>query len=81
VDATQRMLPIGGVREQGSHKGYGLACMIDLMANMLSGAGPGFLTGGGGSVFTATDIEAFTDLETYFNQAELDDGRAVISTH
>jgi LDH2 family malate/lactate/ureidoglycolate dehydrogenase len=63
--AVERMLPAGGTREQGSHKGYGLACMVDIMSNCLSGMGPGFLTGGGGSIFTATDITAFTDLETY----------------
>ena len=69
-NATQRMLPFGGEREQGSHKGYGLACMIDIMANALAGVGPGFATGGGGTVFTATNIEAFTDMDTYHAHAD-----------
>ena len=69
-NATQRMLPFGGEREQGSHKGYGLACMIDIMANALAGVGPGFVTGGGGTVFTATNIEAFTDMDTYHAHAD-----------
>ena len=64
MDASKRLLPFGGTREQGSHKSYGLACMIDIMSNCLTGVGPGFVTGGGGSVFTAHNIEAFTDRET-----------------
>jgi LDH2 family malate/lactate/ureidoglycolate dehydrogenase len=60
-------LPLGGTRENGSHKGYGLMAMIDIMCNTMTGVGAGFLTGGGGQMFVATDIEAFTDLETYFD--------------
>jgi LDH2 family malate/lactate/ureidoglycolate dehydrogenase len=63
ANATQRLLPWGGVREQGSHKAYGLACMIDIWANGLSGVGPGFITGGGGSVFTATNMYACIHLD------------------
>ena len=43
------------------HKGYGLACVIDIMCNTLSGIGAGFLTGGGGLLFQAYDIESFCD--------------------
>ena len=41
LDASKRLLPMGGTREQGSHKGYGLACMIDMMSNCMTGVGPG----------------------------------------
>ena len=61
------MLPFGGTRENGSHKAYGLMAMIDIMCNTVSGLGAGFLTGGGGQMFNATNIEAFTDLEDYFD--------------
>jgi LDH2 family malate/lactate/ureidoglycolate dehydrogenase len=37
------ILPFGGIREQGSHKGYGFAAMAEIMAPILSGMGPGFL--------------------------------------
>jgi LDH2 family malate/lactate/ureidoglycolate dehydrogenase len=70
MDASKRLLPFGGTREQGSHKSYGLACTIDIMSNCLTGVGPGFVTGGGGSVFTAHNIEAFTDRETYDDWAD-----------
>ncbi len=56
--------PLGGTREQGSHKGYGLALMAEVLATMLSGALPTMLAPGSGSKnqFAAYNIEAFTDL-------------------
>ncbi|MEX0763178.1 MAG: Ldh family oxidoreductase [Dehalococcoidia bacterium] len=61
------MLPIGGTRENGSHKGYGFMLMNEIMCNELSGFGPGFLAGrrGGGHFFAAYKIDAFTDLEKF----------------
>ena len=53
------LAPTGGTREQGSHKGYGLACVADLLSNTLQGTGAGFLTGGGGITCVAYNIEAF----------------------
>lgn len=69
ADAPEKffMLPFGGTRENGSHKGYGMAAMIDIMCNTMTGVGAGFLTGGGGQMFTATSIEAFIDLDDYFD--------------
>lgn len=32
-----RLTPIGGSRTLGSHKGYGLACMVELLCSMLAG--------------------------------------------
>jgi L-2-hydroxycarboxylate dehydrogenase (NAD+) len=61
--------PLGGTREQGSHKGYGFALMAEVLATLLSGALPTMLVPGSGSKnhFAAYNIEAFTDLETFKN--------------
>ena len=59
------MAPMGGTRENSSHKGYGLACVIDILCNTLSGIGAGFLTGGGGLLFQAYDIASFCDIKEY----------------
>src|SRR5712692_663436 len=56
--------PLGGTREQGSHKGYGFALMAEVLSTVLSGALPTMLVSGSGSKnhFAAYDIEAFTDV-------------------
>lgn len=56
--------PLGGTREQGSHKGYGFALMAEVLATVLAGALPTMLAPGSGSKnqFAAYNIEAFTDL-------------------
>src|SRR5262249_54057028 len=36
--ATRLLTPLGGTPEQGSHKGYGLSVMVDILAGVLSGA-------------------------------------------
>ena len=60
------LLHLGGTRENGSHKGYGLALMNEIICNELSGLGPGPLLGHpGGHFFAAYQIEAFTDLEKF----------------
>ena len=38
--------PLGGTREQGSHKGYGFAMMAEVLSTMLSGALPTMLVPG-----------------------------------
>jgi L-2-hydroxycarboxylate dehydrogenase (NAD+) len=60
-------LPLGGTREQGSHKGYGLALMAEVLSTVLSGALPTMLMPGSGSKnhFAAYHVEAFTDLEQF----------------
>src|SRR5713226_6546618 len=40
--------PLGGTREQGSHKGYGLALMAEVLSTVLSGALPTLLVPGSG---------------------------------
>lgn len=52
------LLPLGGDREHGSHKGYGLGAMVDILSGVLSGANfgpwvPPFATAG----FHASDAE------------------------
>jgi LDH2 family malate/lactate/ureidoglycolate dehydrogenase len=56
--------PLGGTREQGSHKGYGFALMAEVLSTVLAGALPTMLLPGSGSKnhFAAYNIEAFTDL-------------------
>ncbi len=57
------MLPVGGTREIGSHKGYGLAVMGEVLTSLLAGdrAGP-FREAGISHYFQAIDIAAFTDV-------------------
>lgn len=57
------MLPTGGTREGGSHKGYGLATMVDVLCGVLAGDPPGFLRASGdvGHHFVAYRIDAFCD--------------------
>lgn len=35
---SRRLSPLGGTREQGSHKGYGLGIVVEIMCSLLSGA-------------------------------------------
>ena len=65
------MLPLGGTREIGSHKGYGLASMIDILSGVLGGSGPAFrVKNGGGHHFTVFDISAFGDVDEF--KADMD---------
>src|SRR6266446_2669519 len=59
--------PLGGTREQGSHKGYGFAMMAEVLSTFLAGALPTMLNPASGSKnqFAAYDIRAFTDLDRF----------------
>ena len=61
------MLPTGGTREGGSHKGYGLATMVDIVCGILGGDPPGFLRPGGdvSHHFLAYRIDAFCDPDEF----------------
>jgi len=62
------LLPLGGTREQGSHKGYGLALMVEVLTTLLAGALPMMLEDDrrlGRHHFAAYDIAAFGDLATF----------------
>jgi LDH2 family malate/lactate/ureidoglycolate dehydrogenase len=60
-------LPLGGTRELGSHKGYGLAMMVETLCTMLSGHLPFGLERETGykHYFAAYNIAAFTDVDTF----------------
>jgi len=60
------ILPLGGTREIGSHKGYSLAVMIEILSGVLSGGGAGpHRRGGASHHFIAYKIDAFTDVEEF----------------
>lgn len=61
------MLPLGGTREKGSHKGYGLSMTVEILASFLSGGLPNMLGPNSSShaYFAAYDISAFTGSEIY----------------
>jgi LDH2 family malate/lactate/ureidoglycolate dehydrogenase len=62
-----QLLPFAGTRELGSHKGYGLAMVIEIMCSILAGAVPsGFSGRGPANHFVAAyDIDAFTDVDEF----------------
>lgn len=71
-----KMLPFGGTREQGSHKGYGFAAVAEVMCDLLSGMGAGFLMSPTppviiGSFVQAISIDAFTDVPKF--KRDMDD--------
>lgn len=59
------LLPFGGTRELGSHKGYGLGSVVDILCNALGGIGPGFLDPGPGFHLAAYRIDAFVDVDKF----------------
>lgn len=63
----QRMLPLGSTPETGSHKGYGLAAIVEVLASILPGGG--FMGRYGlafsGHFLAAIDPGAFGDLAAF----------------
>ncbi len=61
-----KMLPLGGTRDIGSHKGYGLMMMVEVLTSLLAGTGGGPLRRANSAhYFMAYNIAAFTDLEEF----------------
>ncbi len=58
------MLPFGGTRENGSHKGYGFASVVYIFCQTLAGSG-WTEESGGGHHFAAYSIDAFTDVAKF----------------
>lgn len=60
------LLPLGGTREIGSHKGFGLSMMIEVLTTVLAGgaAGPDRRAGQAHHML-AYRVDAFTDLEQF----------------
>jgi L-2-hydroxycarboxylate dehydrogenase (NAD+) len=67
IPKEYHMLPSGGTRDGGSHKGYGLAVMVDVLCGVLAGDPPGFLRPPGvvGHHFAAYKIDAFCDPDEF----------------
>jgi L-2-hydroxycarboxylate dehydrogenase (NAD+) len=65
------LLPLGGTRDQGSHKGYGFALMVEVLATMLAGAVPTMIQSGPYRRFNhhlaAYNVAAFTDLDQFLD--------------
>jgi LDH2 family malate/lactate/ureidoglycolate dehydrogenase len=61
------LLPLGSTRELGSHKGYGLSCVVDILAGVLTGFGYGAWPGrpNFGHYVAAYSVEAFTDVDSF----------------
>ena len=67
------LLPVGGTRELGSHKGFGFSMISETMTALLSGVMSSMLdpeSKAGNHCFIAYDISAFTDLETFKNNMD-----------
>jgi L-2-hydroxycarboxylate dehydrogenase (NAD+) len=63
------LLPLGGTREQGSHKGFGLGLMVEVLTTMLAGGTPGMNDTTDSPLarhhFAAYNIAAFTDVAEF----------------
>ena len=70
VPEKYHMLPLGATRELGSHKGYGLSCMVDILAGVRTGFGYGAVPGrpNFGHYLAAYSIAGFDDPE-HFKQS------------
>lgn len=63
-----RLLPLGGTFQQGSHKGYGLAALVDILCGALSGSVQGDHGGVGNEVghfFAALDPSVFVPIADF----------------
>lgn len=59
--------PLGNTREQGAHKGYGLAVMVDILCGVLSGGGYSSMIGSGRNMSwtMAIDIASFRPVNEF----------------
>lgn len=66
-DSFPSLLPLGTTREMSSHKGYGLACVVDILSGILSGGGYGMSPGRPNNyhMVSAYQIDAFTDVDGF----------------
>lgn len=65
---SRRLAGLGGTRELGAHKGYGLALMVEILCATLTGARIGDLATG--HFFLALDPTAFRDREDFQEDLE-----------
>lgn len=62
------LLPLGGTREQGSHKGYGLGLLVEVLTTLLGGAVPTMLEDDRPLArhhFAAYNIAAFGEIDAF----------------
>ncbi len=67
ANSLAMQLPLGSTRELGSHKGYGLGVMVDILTGQLSFA-PGYNTLArkrGGHFLAAYSVDAFGDVDEF----------------
>ena len=69
------LLPLGGTRENGSHKGYGFMIMVEVLGALLSDSVPGMFDSeqfesGYKHYFAAYNIAAFTEVERFKNSMD-----------
>jgi len=65
---ARKLLPLGGSRDGGSHKGYGLAIMVEVLCGALSGTIACLTppeTGVRGHFFGAIDVSCFRPVEEF----------------
>lgn len=68
------LLPFGGTRENGSHKGYGFGAVCAIMCQTLAGTGLGGSGSeyqGGNHFFAAFAIEAFSDRDEFLDNMDV----------
>ena len=73
ADVPERflMLPLGGTREIGSHKGFGLSMLVEVLCSALAGSGAGpHRRQQTAHSFMAYNIAAFTEVDTF--KADMD---------
>ncbi len=72
VPETYNLLPMGATRELGSHKGYGLACVVDIFAGVLTGFGYGAVPGrpNFGHYVAAYNISGFDDPDHFKDEMD-----------
>jgi LDH2 family malate/lactate/ureidoglycolate dehydrogenase len=63
----QGLLPLGSTPELGSHKGYGLACVVEVLSHVLGGLTFGLRAGAGhhGHFLAAVDVGAFSPADAF----------------
>ena len=65
------MLPLGATREIGSHKGFGLSMLVEVLCSALTGTGAGpHRRQGVAHHFMAYNVGAFTEVDTF--KADMD---------
>jgi LDH2 family malate/lactate/ureidoglycolate dehydrogenase len=67
VPESYMLLPLGSTREGGSHKGYSLGVVVDVLAALLNGSPAGALAtrGNNNHYLSALKVDAFIDVDEF----------------